>query len=150
MIVVTVARKPIVGSVATNALKHGPGGLNIDGCRIATAETITTHAKLTAGGTVYNRFVGVKTHQTESQKRGRWPANLILMHRGECHRECVSGCPVEGLDEQSGFLLSRGNVGPTIGGGGMYGFPRVIGNVVGQYDSGGGASRFFNQVRGRQ
>ena len=39
MIVITVARKPLSeGSVAANVLKHGTGGLNIDGCRVGTDE----------------------------------------------------------------------------------------------------------------
>lgn len=31
---ITVARKPIIGTVAGNVLKHGTGGINIDGCRV--------------------------------------------------------------------------------------------------------------------
>lgn len=31
---ITVARKPLVGTVAANVLAHGTGGLNIDGCRV--------------------------------------------------------------------------------------------------------------------
>ena len=32
--VVHVLRKPLIGTVAANALAHGAGALNIDGCRI--------------------------------------------------------------------------------------------------------------------
>jgi hypothetical protein len=31
---ITVARKPLVGTVAANVLEHGTGALNIDGCRV--------------------------------------------------------------------------------------------------------------------
>jgi site-specific DNA-methyltransferase (adenine-specific) len=31
---ITLARKPLIGTVAANVLEHGTGGLNIDGCRI--------------------------------------------------------------------------------------------------------------------
>jgi DNA modification methylase len=31
---ITVARKPLIGTVADNALAHGTGALNIDGCRV--------------------------------------------------------------------------------------------------------------------
>ena len=31
---ITVARKPLVGTVAANVLAHGTGALNIDGCRV--------------------------------------------------------------------------------------------------------------------
>lgn len=34
---ITVARKPLVGTVAANVLQHGTGALNIDGCRIGAA-----------------------------------------------------------------------------------------------------------------
>lgn len=44
---ITVARKPLAGTVAANVLKNGAGALNIDGCRV---------------GELAN---------------GRWPANLI-------------------------------------------------------------------------
>jgi len=35
---VVMARKPVEGTVAENVLKHGTGGINIDGCRIGTEE----------------------------------------------------------------------------------------------------------------
>ena len=47
---VTVARKPLTGTVADNVLAHGTGGINIDGCRVTT---------------------------DDASNRGRWPANLI-------------------------------------------------------------------------
>ena len=31
---VTVARKPLIGTVAANVLEHGTGALNVDGCRV--------------------------------------------------------------------------------------------------------------------
>lgn len=58
--------------------------------------------------------------------------------------ECVDGCPVKALDEQSGqspsnYRKSKGDVNnPT----GMFGV--TCGNTLGQNDS-GGASRFFHQ-----
>ncbi|MFN9287603.1 MAG: DNA methyltransferase, partial [Planctomyces sp.] len=33
---ITVARKPLCGTVAENVLQHGTGGLNVDGCRVGT------------------------------------------------------------------------------------------------------------------
>jgi hypothetical protein len=33
---ITVARKPLNGTVAANVLEHGTGGINVDGCRVAT------------------------------------------------------------------------------------------------------------------
>ena len=31
---ITVARKPLIGTVAENVLAHGTGGINVDGCRV--------------------------------------------------------------------------------------------------------------------
>ena len=40
---ITVARKPLVGTVAENVLAHGTGAVNIDGCRVGdTVETWPT------------------------------------------------------------------------------------------------------------
>ena len=34
-----MARKPLDGTVAQNVLKHGVGGINIDGCRVEFEDT---------------------------------------------------------------------------------------------------------------
>ena len=56
---------------------------------------------------------------------------------------CSDDCPVKQLDEQSGFLHGRANKSPTIGGGGLFGLPRILVDY-GATDS-GAASRFFPQ-----
>lgn len=58
---------------------------------------------------------------------------------------CVEGCPVQELDRQSGVLRSRGNIGASKGGGGMFGHGSVLNNF-GAGDE-GGASRFFKQFK---
>jgi len=68
---ITVARKPLCGTVAENVLKHGTGALNVDGCRVGAEvlpEAIVGQAKL---GT-FERGVMLTPERT-----GRWPANLI-------------------------------------------------------------------------
>ncbi len=40
---ITVARKPLTGTVAANWHQHGTGGLNIDSCRIETMEIGRAH-----------------------------------------------------------------------------------------------------------
>lgn len=73
---ITVARKPLVGTVAENVLAHGTGALNIDGCRVATDEAL----KLGKTGLASEKFFTkgeapqVEKHQHDA---GRWPANLI-------------------------------------------------------------------------
>ena len=43
--IITIARKPLVGTVVQNVLEYGCGALNIDGCRIGTG----TMKQATAG-----------------------------------------------------------------------------------------------------
>lgn len=74
---ITVARKPLVGTVAANVLEFGTGALNIDGCRVDASDgrpliESKSEASLHAFGNGLNgsRCAGVTT-------QGRWPANLI-------------------------------------------------------------------------
>ena len=87
---ITVARKPLIGTVATNVLTHDVGGLNIDGCRVpwgADAPTQEQWNSRGAGGKASGAD-GYFNQNTQSQKDayasgqikvppGRWPANLI-------------------------------------------------------------------------
>ena len=95
---IVVARKPLEGTVADNVLKWGTGGINIDGCRIATDETISNHSRGVESAISKGKFGDSKaqeTHQTEGQKQGRFPANVILDEEAGIM-----------LDEQSGILKS--------------------------------------------
>jgi site-specific DNA-methyltransferase (adenine-specific) len=68
---ITVARKPLAGTVAANVLEHGTGALNVDGCRVGNESTLKTNGKtaIWADG-------GMNAEQGGSTS-GRWPANLI-------------------------------------------------------------------------
>lgn len=75
---ITVARKPLIGTVAENVLRHGTGGLNIDGCRVE-AGTEYSGLRVTQGGKTRFTQDGAN-HERASQflpAAGRWPANLI-------------------------------------------------------------------------
>lgn len=79
---IILARRPLEGTVAANVLAHGTGALNIDGCRVSTAEN------LNGGG--YSQQQAQRHDGDESwrmkngcagefvQPSGRWPANVIL------------------------------------------------------------------------
>ena len=78
-----LARKPLDGTVANNVLKHGTGGLNIDGTRVgyqneadkASAMPGTTpHTEMGKGSTPI--IGGIRPDHNPST--GRFPANLIL------------------------------------------------------------------------
>ncbi len=74
---IVLARKPLIGTVAENVLTHGTGGLNIDGCRIETAEKITPFGspRKSVGG-LLNK-VAEPREGYEQSDLGRWPANVI-------------------------------------------------------------------------
>ena len=67
-----LCRKPLEGTVAQNVLKHGVGGINIDGCRIETDEIRWYSSSLKKG------IVSFSTRQSFQHDLGRWPSNVIL------------------------------------------------------------------------
>ena len=106
---IVLARKPLSEpTVAANVLKHGTGGVNIDGCRveyenggnIASNPSLRTHINGGNGGKIF---------PTETERRvvtpdliGRFPANVILDEEAG-----------EILDEQTENVLHPpGNVNP--------------------------------------
>lgn len=86
---VVVARKPLTKglTVAANVLKHGTGAMNIDGCRVATTDDVTTHSR-GAGydGAAFGHMNPLPTRKQPGQEAGRWPANVILTHAPGCVR----------------------------------------------------------------
>lgn len=98
----TLARKPLSEkTVAENVLKHGTGGINIDGCRISTNEIISNHSRgeesaISKGK--YGDSSEQETHQTSGQALGRFPANLILSHHPDC--VCVGKKQVRGSNSK--------------------------------------------------
>jgi DNA modification methylase len=81
---IIVARKPLVGTVAENVLRHGTGGINVDGCRVDSGGT---HGSARSAG----QGAGYEAHNQPGRKygnglggivsppnpSGRWPANVI-------------------------------------------------------------------------
>lgn len=96
MRVITVARKPVEGTVAKNALKYGTGGLNIDASRIITSEDLNggAYGPGRSGPLPGDLRIGASLGMFEpgrkaggyAQPAGRWPANVIVQHRPECQR----------------------------------------------------------------
>jgi site-specific DNA-methyltransferase (adenine-specific) len=75
---ITVARKPLIGTVAENVLAHGTGALNVDGCRVGNEVRYNAPAGNKAGGNSLNMSaVGMPQDAKGSTAAGRWPANLI-------------------------------------------------------------------------
>jgi site-specific DNA-methyltransferase (adenine-specific) len=75
---IIVARKPLVGTVAGNVLKHGTGAINVDGCRVDSGADYHD-LRVTQGGA----DCGVRLAPRNKVPRpfvpalGRWPANVI-------------------------------------------------------------------------
>jgi DNA modification methylase len=71
-------RKPLIGTVAANVLEHGTGAINIDACRVASAEQWGSSGKLTGGDSLACYGDGLNNPgRSESNALGRWPANVI-------------------------------------------------------------------------
>jgi site-specific DNA-methyltransferase (adenine-specific) len=79
---ITLARKPLIGTVAANVLEHGTGGLNIGACRVGDEVRVASYTslapchgnKLGQAGTAEARR-GTQCDPVEYT--GRWPANFI-------------------------------------------------------------------------
>jgi site-specific DNA-methyltransferase (adenine-specific) len=82
---ITVARKPLGGTVAENVLTHGTGGLNVDGCRVGgepspsvkRRESAAPDASVGATGWETPARPACYNEQRPGEQLGRWPANLI-------------------------------------------------------------------------
>ena len=122
---ITMARKPLAGTVAANVLEHGTGALNVDGCRVGTGDRRMCGTTDKSGESSYVLGARVET-RTEL---GRWPANLIH----------------DGSEEVVGLFPETGQSLPFVGSGGRR-------NVLGDkgceytgtgYTDSGSAARFF-------
>lgn len=73
---ITVARKPLIGTVAENVITYGTGALNIDGCRVELNGDYKSKANgrpsQTGLGDNYDPLLANRPDTI-----GRWPANLI-------------------------------------------------------------------------
>jgi DNA modification methylase len=115
---IVLARKPLEGTVAQNVMKHGVGGINIDGCRVPSEGTHSSSERACTGsghGTqkgngIYNGTGGVITPPHD---KGRFPANFI--HDGS--EEVVSLFP----DSKGQIAPVKGNEPSHTGESGIYG-----------------------------
>ena len=73
---IVVARKPLIGTVATNVLTYGTGALNIDGSRVGADEVKTQAKQKGSSFTSVGKGQGFNGCE-ESIHIGRWPANVI-------------------------------------------------------------------------
>lgn len=135
---IVLARKPLIGTVAENVLKHGTGGINVDGCRIgfASEEDKEGTGRLfqewhtpPGDGLRHGKMkVLPGLHQNEI---GRWPSNVLL-----------DGESAKMLDEQSGVTKSEGGFPINLVDDRLHWKGSICETTGGLHDE-GGASRFF-------
>ena len=136
---ITVARKPLAGTVAANVLAHSTGALNIDGCRVAptgesrerAGEASQERRYADVGGTNFAALPGVRG----GAPAGRWPANLI--HDGS--EEVLASFP--DAKGQQGDLVGHGNQRQSPNG--CYGKMGPAKDHAARIESGQSAARFF-------
>ena len=129
---IILAQKPLDGTVASNVLAHGVGGLNIDACRVGSGGHLAWSSPRDMG---YHGGADTEGSVATESPAGRFPANVLLDEHA-----------AKEMDKQSG----------SVGGGlrkGDYKTP-MDNNVYGKIESSranpsntygdtGGASRFF-------
>lgn len=132
---ITVARKPLIGTVAANVLEHGTGAINVDGCRVHSDDSAgySYSVQRMAPGADQNKTG--KTHQEGvafqgQTKDGRWPANLI--HDGS--DEVLAQFPDTGKS-------TGGNTGKKAAA--IYGAYKGLGGGEAGFGDTGSAARFF-------
>jgi site-specific DNA-methyltransferase (adenine-specific) len=118
-----LARKPLSEkTIADNVLKHGTGGINIDGCRINCKDGF--HILWMCDEEM------IKDH---IEKSGRFPANLILDEFSS-----------DEMDKQSGILKTGAMKKPYTYTNNGYSLGKPTGSTKSIHEaSEGGASRFF-------
>lgn len=130
---IILARKPLIGTVASNVLEHGAGALNVDGCRIGAAGG-TFKASKPRGEShgIYGEGIN-GTVEIGALDAGRWPANVLLDAGAAAYLDAQAG------ERGGGFGVRGGQRAELLGGlGGS-------GEAVG-YGDRGGPSRFFLTV----
>lgn len=200
MLVITVARKPLEGTVARNVLQWGTGAINIDKSRIRYVNAFDQASAIPQGRATAKVGALAGGQQNDRERsgfvpdntKGRWPANFVLQHLQGCTLDgtrpvksnghfpsarrqgglgtaghtgqegleerhldgesidswvCQEGCPVLGLDQQSGVPTNTSHHSYKRSGG------EFIGGIPSQtefrhwHTETGTASRFFRHVK---
>lgn len=145
---IVMARKPLSEkTVAANVLKHGTGGINIDGSRVGTEERVNEPAgglglldNLQRSATAEKSSMGNAESARSSTVTGRFPSNVIF-------DEFTASL----LDEQSG--ISKSSAAVRNNNAAVNHFkndgrvnPSDANRTTGGHADQGGASRFFKTV----
>lgn len=117
---ITVARKPLVGTVAANVLEHGTGALNIDRCRVEAPDGVPLFGNgRREAVSAYANGLGCDGRTGETSTAGRWPANLI--HDGsdevlaQFPAKAGASAPVKGSEDSNPAKNTYGEYGRVPG-----------------------------------
>ncbi len=126
-----LVRRPLgEKTVAANVLKHGTGGINVDGCRIGTDLVESGRANRTECESESYGTGLMGTEKTFSQ--GRFPSNLLISEEAAADLDQHSGISVS-LDR-----VRKNNPSPNLAMSGAN-----LGHLSRGHTDTGGASRFF-------
>jgi site-specific DNA-methyltransferase (adenine-specific) len=136
---ITVARKPLQGTVAANVQQYGTGALNIDACRIAhasDADLATSQAKNPGReDTVTSDVYGASRPQQSVNTAGRWPPNVALDQHTAAELDKQTGTTKDGTAVLRNHKPDTGGYGGKLG--------AVTDSAYCGYGGEGGGSRFF-------
>lgn len=123
MIVVSVSRRPLSGSVAASVLQGGAGAINVDGTRVSTGDDLNGGAYSAGAGERHDGAENWRYKRGEhgnagefQQPKGRWPANLLMGHRPGCVR-----LGARRVESTSGIMADHHRRNVPLGGQGIYG-----------------------------
>ena len=139
---IVLARKPIEGTIADNVLKHGTGALNIDKCRISTADwdakemlraNTPGSGRMKTGGVLQGTSTFSRSSSSGEMDTtiGRFPANLILDESDEVKHGFPTSVSIKGRSRKA-IIKNQTRLNNSM---------EVFVNC--EYDDSGSASRFF-------
>ena len=132
---ITVARKPLSGTVAQNVQAWGTGAINVDGCRIGDGNDRTNGGAPTKNPAGSPSIGGGWVNDRERATGGRWPANLI--HDGS--DEVTELFPEGSFNKPTVWKREQGKHEAT-----SYGLPtKPGGSIRTAFGDTGSAARFF-------
>lgn len=134
-------RKPLKGTLASNVLEYGTGGINIDATRVRHASRADFEAHKAGvdaikekGGSREGSWKNSSdlSGANEVKEGGRWPANVLLGHSDRCRR--IGTTKIKGNALMSGVGRGKGGYASGVYGSGWKGQPDglQLGHVDGE------------------
>ena len=130
---ITLARKPLDGTVAANVAKWGTGGIDVDGCRVGDSGGTRNMDTSKPGNNAiaYGSGLNGNTNINRDIGAGRWPPNLLL---GDGAADVIDG--------MSGVSASKASV-MHVSGAGSVARGKMRPMTFAKPSRDGGASEFF-------